>query len=417
MTPPLRLTYRQFDGFARSFSEQAAAMRASDPSFAMEMRALDVGPLYQEMVERRGCLTGEHDLFLTVTDWLPALIRDGMIAPLDQFLTESPPQDWPGGWPDSLLHLQRDSADRVYGLPYHDGPEVLLYRADLFEDAGERDRFQRQHHRDLAPPRTWSEFLEVARFFHRPADDFYGCIVAAAPDGHNDVYDFFIHLWSRGGQFLDARHRPTFGDGTGEQALRFLQRLTRDDQLTQPEPWRYDSVAAGTAFAAGQAAMMWNWVGFQAVADLPDSPTVGLTRATMLPAGDGPAGTAVSLIVYWVLTIPTGSPRPDAAWRFMRHVASPAMDKVTALAGGSAVRRSTWDDPKIRARFGGYAVMEEAHRRARTLPAIPEYPALNDVIDRMMAAVIVDARAPRPALTDAVAEVESILDAAGYYRT
>lgn len=406
---PLRLIYRRFDGFERAFGEQAAALQERVPGFELRLEALDVPPLYRRMVAERGCLGDGNDLFLAVTDWLPELMRDGLVAPLDDFLAQAPPVDWPQGWPPSLLGLQRDAEGRVWGLPYHDGPEVLMYRGDLFDDAGERGRFRRRHGRELTPPRTWTEFLEVARYFNRPDEGLHGCVVAAKADGHNDVYDFLIHLWSRGGVLLDERNRPRFASAEGEAALRYYLALIHEERLTQPEPWEYESVAAGEFYASGRAAMMWNWVGFQTVADLPGSRIAGRTRSTMLPGGDGPRGEAVSLIVYWVLTIPTGSRRKDEAWAFMRHVADPAMDKVTALAGGSGVRLSTWNDAEVRGRFGGYGVMEEIHRRARTLPAIPEYSAINGALDRMMADVVMGRASVPEALRRASEETEQIV--------
>lgn len=415
--PTLSLVYRVFDGFEQALTRQAAAYREDHPDFERRLEALDVPPLYEKMIARKACLSGDYDLFLAVTDWLPELIRDNLITPIDDYLAADPPPDWPHGWPDSLRRPQQDAAGRTWGLPYHDGPEVLMYRTDLFGDPAERARFRRAHGRELAPPRTWSEFLDLARFFTRPAEDLYGCVVAAKPDGHNDVYDFLIHLWSRGGVFLDERWRPAFASPEGEAALRYYLGLIHEHRVTQPAPWEYDSIAAGELFASGGAAMMWNWAGFQTVADLPElSKIPGRTRSTMLPAGDGPRGIPVSLIVYWVMTIPAGSRQKDAVWSFMRHLASPAMDRITALAGGSGVRLSTWNDPEVRRRFGYYEVIEAIHRQARTLPAIPEYPAINEVIDRMMARVVTGGHPVAKALREASAETEQILAAAGYYR-
>lgn len=410
----LNLVYRVFDGFDRAFARQADAYAAAHPGFVLDRESLPVPPLYARMVTEGGCRSGRYDLFLAITDWLPELMRDGLVAPLDDFLAADPPPDWPDGWPDSLLRLQRSEDGRVWALPYHNGPEVFMYRTDLFGDPAEQARFRRDHGRDLAPPRTWSEFRDVARFFTRPDDDLYGCVVAAQPDGHNDVYDFLIHLWSRGGVFLDERNRPAFDSPEGRDALRFYLGLIHDDRVTQPEPWAYDSVRSGEFYASGRAAMMWNWCGFQTVADLPETSKIpGRTRSVMLPGGDGPKGEAVSLIVYWVMTMPVGGRDKEAAWRFMRHLATPEMDKATALAGGSGVRRSTWNDPEVRARFGYYAGIADVHRRARTLPAIPEYPALNDVIDRMMADLVAGRATIEDGLSRASEECETILAAAG----
>ena len=95
--------------------------------------------------------------------------------------------------------------DIVLGLPYHDGPECLIYRTDLFEDPDEQARYLAQHGQPLNVPRTWDEFQQVARFFQRPETDLYGTVFAAYPDGHNTVYDFCLQLWTRGGELFDEQ--------------------------------------------------------------------------------------------------------------------------------------------------------------------------------------------------------------------
>lgn len=416
-TQPLRLAYREFVGFERALARQAAAYAERHPGFALAPRAFDVPALHREMVEEEGAGSGRYDLFLAVTDWLPELMRRGLLLPLSRYLDADPPDDWPDGWSTSMRGLQTDRDGRVYGLPYHDGPEVLMYRTDLFGDPTEQARFERQHGRPLVPPRTWSDFLDVARFFTRPSDDLYGCVVAAQADGHNDVYDFMLHLWSRGGELLDARLRPAFASPLGEAALRYYLDLIHMHRVTQPEPWAYESVRSGDFYASGRAAMMWNWCGFQAVADTPALSRIpGRTRATMVPAGDGPGGRAVSLNIYWVLGVPIGCPRPDEAYRFMRHLATPAMDKITSLEGGNGTRLSTWRDPDVRRRFQYYEVIEEVHRHVMSPPRLPEYPAINDILDRMMAGLIAGRQEIAPALRQASEQVESLLAEAGYYR-
>jgi multiple sugar transport system substrate-binding protein len=291
-----------------------------------------------------------------------------------------------------------------------------MYRTDLFEDAREQARFRRTYGRELRVPTTWSEFREVAQFFTRPDDDLYGCVVAAKPDGHNDVYDFAIHLASRGGHLLDARMRPSFAGPEGQDALQFYVDLIHAQRVTQPEPWTYDSVASGEFYASGRAAMMWNWCGFVSVANMPSMSKIpGRTRATMLPAGDGPAGVSMSLIVYWVLTIATGSRQPDAAWQFLRHLATPEMDVVTAEEGGSGTRFSTWRNESIRRQFPYYEIVEDVHQHVTTMPAIPEYPAINNVLNSMMDAAVHGQSDVPTLLRAAAVATEAVLADAGYY--
>ncbi len=256
--------------------------------------------------------------------------------------------------------------------------------------------------------RTWSQFRDVATFFTRPDDDLYGCVLAAMPDGHNSVYDFLIQLWSRGGRVLDDG-RAAFAGPEGVQALTFLRDLVCVHRVTQPDPRDYESVRSGDYYASGRGAMMWNWCGFAVVADLPDSAIRGRNRLGLIPRGDGAAGRHVSLSVYWVLTIPRGCRNPEPAWEFLRHVASPEMDLVTAREGAIGCRLSTWRDPSIQEDFASYRLIEETHRGVETVPAIPAYPEINEVLNEEIDAVYTGAKSVEESLADAAKRTDAIL--------
>lgn len=407
--PHLSIKYRSFDGFERAMTTQMEHFQRLHPDITFTSSHAGPEELYAEMVEHGGVHSGDYDIMLVLTDWLPDLQKRSGLLDMRPFITAHPPHDWPHGWSESLLALQRGSQGQIYGLPYHDGPEMFHYRADLFESPHEQAAFRAQHGRDLRVPVTWDEFREVAQFFTRPDQGLYGAVIAGLNDGHNNVYDFFIHLWSRGGTLFDADLNPTFADATGQAALQFYVDSLTTMGITSPHALRYDSVAAGVAYAAGEGAMMLNWAGFMAVAQLPPSQIIDKSRCTTIPRGAGPHGRHASLNVYWVLGICAGSRNPELAYQFLRETASPAMDKITSLSGGSGVRKSTWDDPDIRAQFQYYEVMEQVHTGIDTLPALPEYPALNEVFSRMTWAAVCGDKSVTQALADAADECRAIL--------
>ncbi len=153
-------------------------------------------------------------------------------------------------------------------------------------DPQEQRRFERRYGRPLRVPETWSEFVDVATFFTRPHDGLYGVVVAGLNDGHNTVYDFFIHLWSRGGRLFDEHWRPAFHGEEGREALQFYVDMVTTMGITPPRTLEYDSVAAGMAYAAGEGAMMLNWSGFMAVAQLPPSVIIGEYLDDPIPLRD-----------------------------------------------------------------------------------------------------------------------------------
>ena len=410
MTTRFRLAYREFAGFEKAFRHQIAAFAKEHPDVEIELVAHDVPDLYRTMVEGDGCRSGEWDLFLCNTDWLPPLMHGGDLLPLDPFLASDPPPDWPDGWSPSLLGLQTGPDGAMYGLPYHDGPEMFMYRGDLFEDPAEQQRFAAEYGYPLAPPATWSEFLDMARFFTRPDDDLYGCVLAAMPDAHNSVYDFLIQLWSRGGQILSG-NRAAFDGPEGQQALGYLRDLVCVHQVTQPDPRAYESVLSGDYYASGRGAMMWNWCGFAVVADQPDSAIRGRNRLGLIPRGAPPTGRHVSLSVYWVLSIPRGCRDPQLAWEFLRHVGSPEMDLVTAREGAIGCRLSTWRDPAIQGEYASYRLIEQTHEGVETMPAIPAYPQVHEVLNVEIDAVYTGAKSVEQALADAARRTDEILAA------
>lgn len=411
----LRLVSREFEGFARSFEKQAAAFRARH-GIEVEREFLEVHSLYERMVPGGGAKTPDYDLFLCITDWLPELMASGALTPLNEFLEADPPEGWPGSWSPSLLGLQTAPDGTIYGLPYHDGPEMLHYRTDLFESPKEREAFEKAHGYPLRPPVTWDEFLDVARFFTRPEEGLWGAVVAYYPDAHNNVYDFLIHLWSRGGALVDASWNPVFNSPTGREALQFYVDLLHKHKVVSEECLELDSVKSGFYFAEGKAAMMWNWCGFAAIAQNPEfSKIVDKNRCTVVPRGAGPGGAHVSLNIYWVLTIPAGSRNKEAAYRFIKETASAEMDKITSLEGGTGTRLSTWRDPELRKVYHYYDQIEESHAFAKSPLPIAEGAEVIEILNRMIDDAVKRRKGVQQSLDDAAAEVRRLFERAGYY--
>src|SRR3546814_11823494 len=51
---------------------------------------------------------------------------------------------------------------------------TYTYRIDLFEDPKEQEAFKAKYGYDLAVPKTWKEYLDIAEFFQRPDQNLWG---------------------------------------------------------------------------------------------------------------------------------------------------------------------------------------------------------------------------------------------------
>lgn len=386
----LRIAVRRFGPFESAIAAQFADFaRSYGVEAELEAVAMDLNPLHESVIGQRGLATGAWDIAFLNTDWLAEAVADGLLEDLTPHMARAPIADFPDAWSPSLTGLQRFDGG-FWAMPYHDGPECLIYRNDLI----------------AKPPATWGEFHALARRHHEPAGGRYGTVLALFPDGHNSFYDFCIHIWSRGGDVFDADGRPDFTSAAAHAALDFLRTLATDQNAIAPDCRSLDSVQSGGLFAEGKVALMANWFGFAAYADTAaDSRVRGLVDVAPLPAG--PGGRSVSLNVFWVLAIGSGSANKQLAWDFLRHCATAPMDRLTTTEGAIGVRRSTWTDPEINALMPYYHRLEWLHEHAREMPLTADLARISHIVDDLMTAAVTTDRATADLLAEAQARVAS----------
>ena len=380
---PFRIAVRQFDPFAVAMAREWDLFCAQEGlEIPLEAVSLDLHPLFDSLHIQGGLQDGTWDVVFCPTDWLALLHAAGSLTDLSPYIQQVPPPDYPQGWTDSLLQMQR-FGEATLGLPYHDGPECLIFRKDLFADEVHQQAFAQAHGKPLAVPRTWDDFVDVARYFHRPEEGLYGTVLAAFPDAHNTIYDFHLQLWTRGGSAQTSAGAVTLDTPEAIAALSFYRELIDDSTLMHPEARDMDSVKSGFAFAHGQVALMVNWFGFASMCEtIPDSTVKGKVGITSLPSLTGQE--SVSLNVYWVLALAQGCTRKDLAYRFLCHCASPEADRRLTLDGGIGCRRSTWKDAEVNQEIPYYQEMESLHAVARTLPRLSNWNEVSEIIDQLV---------------------------------
>jgi multiple sugar transport system substrate-binding protein len=382
-TQLFRIAVRKYPPFEQAIRAQWLDFEShAHTGLTLDLVALDLHPLEDALFTSNGMANGDWDVAFIATDWIAAMQQRGCALDLASLLREDPPEDYPHGWTDSLLRLQR-VGDSVLGVPYHDGPECLIYRRDLFEDPTLRAQYQQQFATPLAPPTTWHDFHRIARFLHQPSRGIYGTVFAAFPDGHNSVYDFLLQIWTRGGDLFDSTGAVHFNTPEAADALTFYRQILADPNAVHPDCRTLDSIAAGLDFAAGHIAMMINWFGFATMAHTsPESAVQGKVAVADIPH-QAPGKTA-SLNVYWILSIAAGSPHPSHAWSFLRHVLTPAMDKLTTMSGAIGCRRSTWNNSAVNAAIPFYHRIEGFHAHAREIPQRADWPRIASIIDQLV---------------------------------
>lgn len=374
----LRIAVREFADFENALAEQIEIYRKRHPEVEFEAVALDLHKLHGEMFEKSGLRNGTWDIGYISTDWLAEAVDERVIEELAPYIKQKGVADWPQGWARSIVEPLM-FGDKLYTLPWHDGPECLIYRKDLFEDTGEQKRFRDQYGYELKPPATWKQFSDMARFFTRPAEHLYGTLFAAFPDGHNTLYDFALQLWSRGGEFEDKNGKAVLDTPEAAAALDFYRNTIRDTSMCYPGAEDFDSTRSGDVVLSGAIAMMVNWFGFAARCDRPGSPLRGKIAIAPIPADEGKP--PASLSVFWTLGIGTGSKNKQAAYDFIHFLTQPEMDLGIVKHGTVGVRLSTWRNAEIQKQIPAYAKIEEISLGARKLPRSRSLPAFAEILN------------------------------------
>jgi multiple sugar transport system substrate-binding protein len=311
-------------------------------------------------------------------------MEQGVLEDLAPHMKAAPLLDWPKEWARSISEPVC-FGDAVSSLPWHDGPECLIYRRDWFEDPLERDAFSNRYGYELAPPRSWREFADVARHFTRPEEGRWRTLFAAYPDGHNTLYDFALQVWSRGGSLVDSAGRACVDSEQAVKALDFYRNLVRDAGACHPDSPELNSTQSGDVFLSGGIALMVNWFGFAARSEREGSPLRGKVGIAPIPADAGID--PVSLSVFWTLGMARGSEKKAAAWEFLRFMTRPVVDVARARHGTVGVRLSTWRNEELQAAVPCYSRIEEISLGARRLPRTRSLPAFAEIVD----GIVVDA--------------------------
>jgi multiple sugar transport system substrate-binding protein len=377
----LRIILRNYADFENALTEEARLFEARYPGTKIELVSVGIHELYHSAITEGGLRDGRFDLALLVTDWLAEAHSAGAVEGLHHWQQLIPLHDWPGGWPRSLVQ-PLIFGDHLTSLPWHDGPECLVYRSDLFQDPAAHSAFRSQFSRDLAPPTTWDEFEQVAGFFTDQTAGRYGTVFAAFPDGHNTLYDFALQVWSRGGELTDATGRPSLTTPNALAALDFYRRVVCNPALCHPKSPQLDSTQSGDLFLAGEVVMMANWFGFAARSGREGSSLAGKVAIAPIPTANG--ASPVSLSVFWALAMGKGSRRKELAWQFLRFVASPERDLGITRHGTVGVRLSTWRNPELQSRNPVYHEVEAISLGARQLPTGPGMASFAAIIDNVI---------------------------------
>ncbi len=362
--------------------------------------------LTQKMLLEFSNNTGAFDALMAPEDAFAKYVTNGYLLSLKEAGGE--PADAGDFVPRFLDRVRYDGAKLyqgdLYGLPLNGDVNVMYYNTELFTQAGlDPDK----------PPQTWDEFLAAAKALTK--DGVYGTAWLGV-QGDASTWAWATYLFSEGGDFFDENNHPVFNSEAGVKALQMIVDMIHTDQVMPPSvsSWDYDQINA--AFPQGRVAMVINWPYMLSLANDPaQSAVAGKVKIALAPKGETygvPSG-------GWKWLIAKASKHPAEALKFIEFATSTDFQSYMVETYSQLPTRTSVYDAMKANNPDDYTwqVWQDAFSQsARFMPVqYPEWSQISSIISLALQQAQIQEKTPQEALDAAAAQVEELMQQAGYY--
>jgi multiple sugar transport system substrate-binding protein len=379
-------------GLSRAFTEAARDFEA-ETGATVEIITYPYDEARQKQLLELSAGTGQLDAVLVDGEiWLTEL--EQYLQPIDEgavsvdfgrFVESMPPM------------FQVDGTS--YALPFRVGGWVLIYRRDLFEQAGID-----------STPTTWADFRDAAQQLTR--DGRYGFSAPLAQSNFL-VAQWLPMLWSFGGELLsDDRQQAAFNSPAGIEATQFLVDLYKDG-LVPPGAIEADHDGVITAMQQGQAAMALTYSPYLLEMNNPEKSEFAgqFAVAATIPIKEGSGLEAGrTLLAGWGVAVAKNSDNKAGAWSLAEYLTRDDVQKTLAVEHGNAPTvESVYRDRDYQAVYGGAEQVLEALRSASTRPGVPAWTRVEEQLALRLSEAVTGTRTVEEALAEAESDVNRLL--------
>jgi multiple sugar transport system substrate-binding protein len=241
---------------------------------------------------------------------------------------------WPKGTPN------------YYALPAFGDANAWVYRKDWFSKPELQKEFKEKYGYKLDAPKTWTQLLDIAKFFQGRVVDGkkrYGVAIFTERGSEGITMGVTSALYAWGFQYEDPK-KPYHMEGfvnspQAVEALEFYKELY--DCCTPPGHSDAYMVADLDAYDSGQVAMEMNWYAF--FPGINKSENVGhgktgfFSNPDQLTSGATLGGQGMSVVAY--------SDKQDLALQYIKWFAQPEVQKKWWSLGGYSCHKAVLNDP------------------------------------------------------------------------
>lgn len=234
---------------------------------------------------------------------------------------------------------------KFIGMPGWANAEIVFYRKDLWEDEKNKADFKQKYGYELAPPKDWQQWRDMAKFFTK--DHMYGTSV----NGMNSE-EWMAHILQAGspGVMLDDDGKVIVNNEAHKKALDFYIAPLCEDKSVPENALEIGWGEAQNLFYQGKTAMMKFWAHAYKLTP-EDSKVQGKVGVAPMLAGE--AGIA-GIPGPWYNVIPKTAKNKDEAKQFIAYAIKHNALGIEAPLGLAATNSAykSYNDKKGYEHFG-----------------------------------------------------------------
>lgn len=298
-------------------------------------------------------------------------------------------------FPSMLAAYQLDGDLRA--VPIRSNPQIIHYNKQIFEERG------------ITAPKTFEDFLAAAeKASHKRADgaSVYG--LAIKPEE-----DIITTVKAMGGNVLTDDHEVKVTEPKTIKAIERLRTLVERGALP-PNFASMDATSVQTMMREGLAAMsLFGDNYYNRFNDPASSRVAGKVGFFAIP-GSAEGSFAPAKMAFWGAAFPANGRAEgrEAAWTFIRYLASPAVQLRMAQNGNGPVDPETLANPAFVAAAPYSAASAAALANgASPLPVFEGANQVRDIFVKEAVAAMMGRKSAQAAMTDAHAQIQPLVAA------
>jgi multiple sugar transport system substrate-binding protein len=352
---------------------------------------------------------GTYDVILQSRDALADFATQGALLTVDELEKASGKK---AGFEQDLFPKagQELSAykGKIYGYPAAANTMFVLYRKDLVESATEKAAFRKRYGYELGPPQDWKQYYDLAEFFTRPGEGFYGTLL----QGKRFPAVWFEWLnfaFSFGGGVMEKQHAWQYGP----IIINSPETVKATDYYNSLKKFSYPGFANFTwDDAVGQMkqghifmCIMWSDALFH-VLDPKTSSVMGKVGFAPLPAGNAGRVAEIAGSSYFVSRY---SKQPAASFEFILWMMKRDNQIKQELAKGASARKSVYTDPRVLELPYALANAQSLSVGKTMTDTVPEGPQISEIVETAINEVLTSKKTSQQALDWAAVEINKLL--------